>query len=159
MAGDQVHQLHSGARPWGPTWLCRSGRAAHSQAIIDLGAGRGPGRAQMAEAGSSQASSQPCTSAARLSEKRIRAAAGSPMKTPVSVHGPGPLGVPKQILLTWPVPRSHSRLIVGSTGPVNHILWGPEVSLMLFLISGAIISNSLSIYEKHLNNTPHPSLS
>lgn len=37
---------------------------------------------------------------------------------------------------------------------MNHAFWGPEVSFMLCLICGDVISNSLPIYEKHLNDTP-----
>ena len=49
---------------------------------------------------------------------------------------------------------------MGRAELANNTFWGLEVSSsVLLLIYGVIISNSLPIYEKHLNNTLHAALS
>ena len=72
----------------------------------------------------------------------------------------GLLSIPKGILLAGQCKGSHSGPTVDRDGLANRAFWGLVVSsALLFLIWGVIISNSLPIYEKHLNNTSRTALS
>lgn len=133
-----LHQLPRGPGHGVPPGSAGLGRPAHSQAIIALGAGRDQGELRWQKQGPPKPQSTLHLGRRPGYQRKGYHRGREPDGDSSRRAWPGALWVFPSRFLAWPVPRSHSQLIVGSARPVNHILWGPEVPLMLFLICGAI---------------------
>lgn len=144
------------AKAWCPTPVCRSGQADPLPGCHYLGGWEGM-QLQVSLRSQKQDPPKSYTSAVLLSVKRIRAWGREHDGDTIRCTRPWSFWVfPRRLHLPGQCKGSQLGPIVGRAGLVNHTFWGPEVSLMLFLIYGDVIGNSLPIYEKHLNNTPPP---